>query len=66
MNEAIEVRPHDGRWAVLCGDHIGALEFPTRQDAVEAAREAALTAGVDAVHFGLSGREVYRAAAIMA
>ena len=64
--DVIQVRPHEGRWAVLCGDQIGNLVFVTRLDAVEAAREAALTAGVPVVHFGLSGAEVYRAAATMA
>lgn len=60
--DAIHVRPHEGRWTVLCGDQIGSLVFPTRLDAVEAATQAALTAGVDAVHFGLSGNEVFRRA----
>ena len=62
MDNAIAVRPQDGRWTVVCGDQIGTLVFATRLDAVQAAREAALTAGVDAVHFGLSGNEVYRQA----
>lgn len=66
MDDVIEVRPLDGAWIVACGARIGTLQFPTRWDAVEAAREAALTAGVDAVHFGLSGAEIYRARAIMA
>jgi hypothetical protein len=66
MDDAFEVRPSNGRWTVACGEQIGTLEFPTRLDAVEVAREAALTAGVAVVHFGLSGAEVYRAPAIMA
>ena len=66
MDDAIEVRPRDGRWTVICGEPIGTLEFVTRLDAVEVAREAALTAGVAAVHFGLSGAEVYRTAATLA
>lgn len=60
--DMIQVRPHDGRWAVLCGDQIGSLVFATRLDAVEAAGQAALTAGVPAVHYGMSGNEVYREA----
>ena len=58
---AIHVTPHEGQWGVRSG---GAgepeLVFPTRIDAVQAAREAAKTAGVAVLYHGPTGNVVYR------